>query len=104
MTFQITNALSHTTPMKLRKLALRLWRDEVGGLLSTEYVLLGTLLTLGLVVGFSATRVSLVTEFEDYAAALLGIDCGGLTAAGVNDATMGDDPITFAGNEGGITP
>ena len=63
--------------------------------MSTEFILLGTLVTIGLIVGISATQTSLLTELEDYAAAILGIDCGGLN--GFNDGT-------FSGNEGGFTP
>ena len=73
----------------------RLWQDEAGALMSTEYLLLGSLLTVGLIVGINATQVSLISELEDYAAAILGIDCGGLD--GTND-------VNFAGNEGGVAP
>lgn len=69
-----------------------LWRDERGGMLSTEYILLGTLLTLGLIVGIAAARDSILSELEDYAAAILGINCGGLDE---------DNPVTFQGNEQG---
>ncbi len=71
-----------------------LWCDESGGLLSSEYLVLGSLLTLGLVVGISATRDSLVSEMEDFAAALLGLDAGEVGPVGT----------TFVGNEGGIAP
>ncbi|MEO8493451.1 MAG: hypothetical protein ABI614_00160 [Planctomycetota bacterium] len=54
----------------------RFSRDESGGILSSEYLVLGALLTLGLVVGMSAVRDTLVSEMEDYAAALLGLDDG----------------------------
>ena len=73
----------------------RLWRDEAGALMSTEYLLLGSVLTIGLIVGISATQVSILSELEDYAAAILGIDCGGLD--GTND-------VNFVGNEGGAVP
>lgn len=71
----------------------RLWRDEAGALMSTEYLLLGALLTIGLVVGLSAMQVSLLSELEDYAAAIIGIDNGGL--AGTGD-------VNFTGNEAGL--
>ena len=53
-----------------------LWRDECGGLLSAEYVLLGTLLTLGVIVGLSAVRNAIVQELADLAAAICAIDTG----------------------------
>ena len=74
----------------------QLWQDEAGTLLSTEYILLGSLLTLGLIVGISAAQTSIVAELEDYAAAVLGIDCGGLA---------GESDVTFDGGESGtFTP
>jgi hypothetical protein len=51
----------------------RLWQDDAGTLLTSEYLILGTLLTLGIVVGVSATRDTLVSEYEDYAAAIMGL-------------------------------
>jgi len=68
------------------------WRDEIGSLLTSEYLILGTLLTLGLVAGISATRNSLVSEFEDYAAAILGLNTGGLA---------GTSEVVFDGGEEG---
>ena len=74
----------------------RLWDDEEGALLSTEYIILGTLLTLGLVVGITAARNSLVTEFEDYAAALT------TNSPGLNVNPGDATNPTFVGNEGGF--
>jgi len=70
----------------------RFWLDDTGSLLTSEYLILGTLLTLGLVAGISATRNSLVSEFEDYAAAIMGLNAGGI--AGTSD-------VVFDGNEEG---
>jgi len=72
----------------------KLWYDERGTLLSSEYLILGTILTLGLIVGISSARNALVSEMEDYAAALEGLDTGQVGPAGT----------TFVGNEGGIAP
>ena len=70
----------------------RFWRDDAGTLLTSEYLILGTLLTLGIVVGVSATRTTLVSEYEDYAAAIMGLWGGGV--AGTNQ-------VVFDGNEEG---
>ena len=78
----------------MKDLYKQLSRDESGGILSSEYLVLGALLTLGLIVGMSAVRDSLVSELEDYAAALLGMDAGQVGPVGT----------TFVGNEGGIVP
>jgi Flp pilus assembly pilin Flp len=72
----------------------RLWLDESGTLLSSEYLILGTLLTLGLIVGISAARNAIYSELEDYAAALEGLQAGEVGPAGT----------TFVGTEGGIAP
>ena len=71
----------------------RFWRDQRGGLLSTEYIILGALLTLGLIAGITAARNSLSTELEDYADAIQGINTGGL---GAPDTTT---EVNFSGNE-----
>ena len=41
-----------------------LWRDEGGGLISAEYVLIGTLLTIGLVVGVRAVQEALIDKIS----------------------------------------
>ena len=76
--------------MNHRCLWKRLWQDEVGGLLSTEYILLGSLLTLGLIVGLASIKTSIDTELDDYAEAVKGIGAGEFGPA-----------TTFVGNEGG---
>jgi Flp pilus assembly pilin Flp len=97
--------MTHQEQTQKSGLLLRLWRDEAGSLLSTEYILLGTLLTLGLIVGIHAARNSILTELEDYAAAILGIECGGLDSSGMNDmGAGGTGVVTFAGNDGGVVP
>ena len=76
----------------MKNIYQQLCRDESGGILSSEYLVLGALLTLGLVVGMSAVRDTLVSEMEDYAAALLGLDAG----------QVGNVGTTFVGSEGGV--
>ena len=70
-------------------LVRRLWRDEAGALMSTEYILLGTLLTLGLIVGISATQTSLLSEMEDYAVAILGLNTGEVGGAAGGSGCLG---------------
>ena len=54
----------------------RFWNDESGSLLTSEYLILGALLTIGLVVGFTAARDAIVSELEDYAASICELDYG----------------------------
>ena len=53
-----------------------LWHDENGSLLSSEYIILGAILTIGLIVAFSSARDAIVSELEDYAAAICELDYG----------------------------
>lgn len=50
------------------KMLCSLWREVEGGLLSAEYLLLGTLLTLGLLVGINAVQAALLTKLGQLAA------------------------------------
>ena len=49
-----------------------LWRDAEGGLLSAEYLLLGTLLTLGLLVGIHAVQEAMLTKLGQLATTVTG--------------------------------
>lgn len=51
-------------------LLIRLWRDEFGGINSAEYVMIATLLVIGIVPGLATTRDAVVTELADFAAAV----------------------------------
>lgn len=48
----------------------KLWNDERGVVVSTELILLGTIIVIGLIVGLVAWRDSLVQEFGDTGAAV----------------------------------
>ena len=83
------------------KLLSLLWTDECGSLLSSEYILLGSLLTLGLIVGMTAARNSLVTEMEDYAEAIYSWNLGGYAAPAGSEGIAGPSTVTFEGAESG---
>lgn len=48
----------------------KLWNDERGAVVSTELILLGTIIVIGLIVGLVAWRDSLVQEFGDTGASV----------------------------------
>jgi hypothetical protein len=48
----------------------RLWADEAGFVVSTELVLVATILVIGLVVGLATVRDALVQELGDVAMAI----------------------------------
>jgi len=52
------------------KLFNQLWNDEFGFVASSELLLIATILVLGMVVGLSAIRDSIVQELGDFAAAI----------------------------------
>jgi len=51
----------------------RVWRED-DGVLSFEWVLLVTLLTIGIVAGLSAARDAVIDELGDVAQAMLALD------------------------------
>ena len=58
------------------KTARQLWNDETGALLSSEFVLIGTLLGIGLVVGIKTVRDALICELHEMASAISAWDSG----------------------------
>ena len=49
----------------------RLWNDKAGALISAEYLLIGTLLAIGLLVGVGAVRAALIRQIHDLAGIVL---------------------------------
>ena len=49
----------------MTKLIRDLWREECGGLIAAEYLLIGTLLTIGLFVGIRAVQGALLEKLAD---------------------------------------
>ncbi|MBX3414905.1 MAG: hypothetical protein KF708_19630 [Pirellulales bacterium] len=66
-------AFTHERFELIRQLAIpcvRLWHDEDGAILSSELLLVSTLLVVGLVAGLDATRTAILTELADVSAAV----------------------------------
>ncbi len=57
----------------MKKVLARIWKEE-DGVLSFEWVLLVTLLTIGIVAGLSAARDAIIDELGDVAQAMLALD------------------------------
>ena len=47
-------------------LAARLWADECGAVIATEYLMLGTIVAAGSVTGLTAMRDAMVNEYEEF--------------------------------------
>jgi len=52
----------------------QLWNDEAGAVFSAELVMVATILVIGMTVGLSAVRNSVVTELADVGQAISNID------------------------------
>jgi Flp pilus assembly pilin Flp len=52
------------------ELWMRLWSDDRGALLATEWVFVATILVIGLVVGLKAVQSAVVNELEEVASAI----------------------------------
>ena|SRR6185369_13086158 len=57
----------------MKKVLSRMWKEE-DGVLSFEWVLLVTLLTIGIVGGLAAARDAIIDELGDVAQAMLALD------------------------------
>jgi hypothetical protein len=77
-----------------------LWNDEVGALLSAEFILLATILVIGAIVGLKAVQEAVVTELADVGGAIGKINQGysWAGATGHASSTAGsvfDDAVDF---------
>ena len=52
----------------------KLWNDENGFIVSSELVLIATILVIGMIVGLKSVRDSVVTELADVAQAIANLD------------------------------
>jgi hypothetical protein len=58
----------------MKNLVSRLWSDEAGFVVSSELVLIGTILVIGMVVGLTSLRDQVVQETADLAEAISNIN------------------------------
>jgi Flp pilus assembly pilin Flp len=49
----------------MRQLLIRLWREESGAVLGTEWAIIATILVLGAITGVLASRQTVLTDVED---------------------------------------
>jgi len=57
----------------VKTLLVRMWKEDEG-VLSFEWILLVTLLTIGIVGGIAAARDAIIDEFADVAKAMIALD------------------------------
>jgi Flp pilus assembly pilin Flp len=54
----------------MRNIMRKLWNDERGALIATEWVFVSTIMVIGVVAGLKAVQQAVVTELEDMANAI----------------------------------
>ncbi len=54
----------------MKQMLMRLWSDDAGFVISTELVLVATILVLGVIVGLTTVRDAVVQELGDLALAI----------------------------------
>jgi Flp pilus assembly pilin Flp len=55
-------------------LLAKLWNEETGAIVSAEYMLVMTILVIGVIVGLKSVRDAVVTELADVAQAISNVD------------------------------
>jgi hypothetical protein len=58
----------------MRNLMLKLWADDAGALIATEWVFVATILVLGSIVGLVAVRQAVISELTEFANAVLALN------------------------------
>ncbi len=54
----------------MRSMLLKLWRDDAGALIATEWVFVVTIIVIGLVVGLKTVQQAVLNELEEVAGAI----------------------------------
>jgi hypothetical protein len=58
----------------MRDLLFRLWADDCGALIATEWVFVATILVLGAITGLVSVRQAVIAELTDFANAVLALN------------------------------
>src|SRR5712692_5650659 len=58
----------------MQSLMLKLWKDDSGALIATEWVFVATILVLGSITGLVAVRQAVLAELQDMANAIMALD------------------------------
>src|SRR5262249_37766722 len=58
----------------MRKMMLKLWADDGGALIATEWVFVATILVLGIITGLVAVRQPVISELPEFANAVLALN------------------------------
>jgi hypothetical protein len=58
----------------MRNLMSKLWADDCGALIATEWVFVATILVLGSITGLVAVRQAVLSELTEFANAVLALN------------------------------
>jgi Flp pilus assembly pilin Flp len=58
----------------MKRLMVRLWNDDTGALIATEWLFIVTIMVIGLITGLAIVRNSVVAELEEVAGAILSLN------------------------------
>src|ERR1700692_2486731 len=58
----------------MRSLLSRLWSDDHGALIATEWVFVATILVLGIITGLVAVRQAVISELTEFATAVMALN------------------------------
>jgi Flp pilus assembly pilin Flp len=79
------------------------WADDRGAILSIEFLLIATILVLGLVVGLTTLRNAVVTEFAELGNAILTLSQG-FSISGLSGGSFSVDGSQAIDTPGSVTP
>jgi hypothetical protein len=96
----------------MKKILQKLWNDQGGFILSTEAMILWTIVVLGMVTGLVAVRDAAVLELTEVANAIVTFDQSygyqgvilNTSNPGIEAQTNGSNAQDFAGTTGGLPP
>jgi Flp pilus assembly pilin Flp len=77
----------------MRVFLARLWADDRGALLSIEFLLVSSILVLGLVVGLATLRNALVTELTELSNSVLTLNGGASGSSGATQQATPPQPL-----------
>jgi Flp pilus assembly pilin Flp len=60
----------------MQRLMSKLWQDDCGALIASEFLFVATILVIGIIVGLSAVRDAVNVELSEFANALLALSQG----------------------------
>ena len=86
----------------MKHLLSKLWNDDRGALIATEYLFFVTILIIGVIVGLTNVRDALTAELTEVGNALLALSQG-FTISGTSGATSSTDGSQAIDTPGSLT-